>query len=655
MTANASKLSQALALHQRGHLAQAEALYKEVLQIQPQHFDALQLLASIWTQKGSSIAAIELFDRALAINPHHASALSNRGVALQNLGRHEEALQSFEGALAIKPDYAEALANRGNALRCLARNEEALQSYDRALAVKPDHAVALSNRGNALRDLNRHAEALQSYDRALAIMPDHAETLSNRGNVLRELKRNEEALQSFDRALAIKPDHVEILSNRGVALQDLKRHEEALQSFDRALAIKPDHAEALSNRGNALRSMERNDEAVQSYDRALAIRPGYAEALSNRGVALRDLMRIDEALQSYDRALAVRPDYAEALYNRGNALQDLRRHDEALQSFARALAIAPDYAEAHWNEGLCRLLIGDFANGWPKYEWRWKTEIRSTTIRDFTHPLWLGQESVEGKTVLLTSEQGFGDTIQFCRYAQQVAALGATVMLEVPPALESLLGTLGGVTRVLAAGETRPPFDCYCPVASLPLAFNTDLTNILASAYLRADVEKAKSWNGKLAGGGAKRIGVVWSGRSYPPNRSIPLVEFGKLIEIGSTCYSLQKRVSTKDRVILRGRTDVQFFGDELTDFSDTAALIELMDLVITVDTSVAHLAGAMGKPVWILLNYNADWRWLLDRNDSPWYPTARLFRQTVLGDWATVIDEVGERLSEWVTQQSPA
>ncbi len=649
MTANASKLSQALALHQQGHLAQAEALYKEVLQIQPQHFDALQLLASIWTQRGSSIAAIELFDRALAINPNHPSALSNRGVALQDLGRHEEALQSFERALAIKPDYAEALANRGNALRYLARNEEALQSYDRALAIKPDHVVALSNRGNALRDLNRPDEALQSYGRALAIMPDHAETLSNRGNVLRELKRNEEALQSYDRALAIKPNHAEILSNRGVALQDLNRHEEALQSFDRALAIKPDHAEALSNRGNALRSLERNDEALRSYDRALAIKPDYAEALSNRGVALRDLMRLDEALQSYDRALAVRPDYAEALYNRGNALQDLRRHDEALQSFARALAIAPDYAEAHWNEGLCRLLIGDFANGWPKHEWRWETAIRKASFRRFAQPLWLGQESVEGKTILLRSEQGYGDTIQFCRYAKKVAALGATVMLEVQPALKSLLGTLGGVTRVLAGGETRPPFDYYCPVASLPLAFNTNLTNIPTSAYLCADVEKAKSWNGKLAGGGAKRIGVAWSGRSFPPNRSIPLVEFCKLIEISSNCYSLQKELGANDRSVLSGRTDLQFFGDELIDFSDTAALIELMDLVITVDTSVAHLAGAMGKPVWILLNYNADWRWLLDRNDSPWYPTALLFRQTVLGDWATVIDEVGERLSEWV------
>jgi len=649
MTANVSKLKQALALHQQGHLAQAEALYKEVLQVQPQHFDALQLLASIWTHRGSSIAAIELFDRALAINPHHASALSNRGVALQDLGRHEEALLSYDRALAIKPDYAEALANRGNALRHLARNEEALLSYDRALAIKPAHVVALSNRGNALRDLHRLDEALRSYDRALAIMPDHAETLTNRGNVLRELKRNEEALQSYDRALAIMPNSAEILSNRGVALQDLKRHEEALQSLDRALAIDPDHAEALSNRGNALRSLERNDEAIQSYDRALAVRPDYAEALSNRGVALRDLVRHEEALQSYARALAVRPDYAETLYNLGNALQDLRRHDEALQSFARALAITPDFPEAHWNEGLCRLLIGDFANGWPKYEWRWKTEIRKPSIRNLTQPLWLGRESVAGKTVFLHSEQGYGDTIQFCRYANQVAALGATVMLEVQPALKTILGALGGVTRVLARGETRPPFDYYCPVASLPLAFNTDLTNIPAAAYLRADVEKAKSWSGKLAGVGAKRIGVAWSGNSFPPNRSIPLIEFGKLIEISPTCYSLQKELRANDRVVLSGRTDLQFFGDELNDFSDTAALIELMDLVITVDTSVAHLAGAMGKPVWILLNYNADWRWLLDRDDSPWYPTARLFRQRVLGNWATVIDEVGERLSEWV------
>ncbi len=676
--ANAAKFKTALAMHQQGQLDQAETLYKEILQSQPQHFDALQLLATIAAQRKNSITAVKLFDQALNINPNHASVLNNRGNALRDLNRPEEALDSYNRALKIKPDYVEALNNRGNVLSDLNRPREALASYDGALSIMPDYAEALYNRGNALSDLKRPGEALDSYDRALTIVPYYAEALNSRGNALAELKRPEEALKSYDLALKIKPDFAEALNSRGNALAELKRPEEALDSYNRALAIKPDFAEAFSNRGNALSGLKRPEEALVSYDRSLALKPDYAEALNNRGNALRDLNRPEEALDSYDRALMVKPDYAEALFNRGNALNDLKRTEEALDSYERALMIKPDYAEAlnnrgsalsdlkrpaealdsyeralmikpdyaeaHWNESLCRLLMGEFAGGWQKYEWRWKKEPLVNSLRSFKQPLWHGQENLTNKTILLHSEQGFGDTIQFCRYAVQVADLGAKVILEVQPPLKVLLKNLAGVSLVLGKGENLPDFDYHCPLLSLPLAFKTDLSTITHSRYLKSDPQKIAEWEAKLDKSGKKRIGLAWSGNKdhkNDHNRSIALDTFKELVDDQADYYCLQKDLRPDDKAILEQTHNITCFGDALNDFNDTAALVELMDLVITVDTSAAHLAGAMGKEVWVLLPFNPDWRWLLDRSDSPWYPSVKLFRQPGMGDWESVIIDV--------------
>ena len=674
----AAKFKTALAMHQQGQLDQAETLYKEILLSQPQHFDALQLLATIAAQRKHSAAAVKLFDQALALYPNHAGVLNNRGNALRDLKRFEEALDSYERALTITPDYVEALNNRGNALSDLKRPEGALDSYDRALKIMPNYAEALYNRGNVLSDLKRPGEALDSYDRALRIMPGYAEALNSRGNALAELKRPEEALNSYELALKIKPDFAEALNCRGNALADLKHPEEALDSYNRALALKPDFAEAFNNRGNVLSCLKRPGEALDSYDRALTLNPDYAEAHNNRGNALRDLNRPEQAIASYDLALTLKPDYAEALFNRGNALSDLKRPAEALDSYNRSLMIKPDnaealnnrgsalsdlklpeealdsyeralmiksdYAEAHWNEGLCRLLLGEFALGWQKYEWRWQKEPLVNNLRNFKQPRWHGQEHLVNKTLLLHSEQGLGDTIQFCRYATQVAALGATVILEVQPPLTALLKNLADVSLVLAKGESLPDFDHHCPLLSLPLAFKTDLSTIINSRYLKSDPQKVAEWEAKLDKTGKIRIGLAWSGNKdhkNDHNRSIALDAFKGLVNDQADYYCLQKELRPEDKAILEQTRNIPFFGDALTDFTDTAALVELMDLVITVDTSVAHLAGAMGKEVWVLLPFNPDWRWLLDRSDSPWYPSARLFRQPGIGDWDNVIIEV--------------
>ncbi|MGZ5602068.1 MAG: tetratricopeptide repeat protein [Methylobacter sp.] len=339
----AAKLNTAFAMHQQGQLHQAEALYKDILQTQPQHFDALQLLAMIAAQRNNFNVAADLFDQALNINPNSLSVLINRGNVLYDLQRYGEALKSYECALNVDPNNADVLINRGNILNDLNLHEEALKSYDQALKIKPDYAEAFNNRGNALRGLNRNEEALESYGLALKINPDYADALNNLGNALYDLERYEEALKSYDHALKIKPEYAETLYNRGNALYDLKHYKEALESYNRALRINPNHLRSLNNRGTALRDLKRYEEAIESYDRALKIKPDYIEALNNRGTALCDLMRHEEALESYDSVLKLRPDYAQALYNSGAVLCDLMRHEEALENYAQALKIKPDY------------------------------------------------------------------------------------------------------------------------------------------------------------------------------------------------------------------------------------------------------------------------------------------------------------------------
>jgi hypothetical protein len=388
---------------------------------------------------------------------------------------------------------------------------------------------------------------------------------------------------------------------------------------------------------------------VESYERAIALKPDYAEAYNNRGIALGALDRPADALQSYERAIALRPDYAEAFYNRGNALRELHRHRDAVQSYERAIALKPDYAAAHWNLADCRLLLGDFTLGWQEYEWRWKLEQASHAERDFPQPLWLGAQPLEGRTILLHSELGMGDTLQFCRYAQAVAALGAKVVLEVQPPLLPLLADLDGVAQAVPRGAALPAFDCHCPLMSLPLAFKTDATNIPATIpYLRSDAARVAAWREKLGPKSKPRVGVVWSGSMSQRNdkRSMALVEMLPLVGDWAEWISLQKDVRESDAPLLASRADLRHVGDALQDFADTAAVIELLDVLVTVDTSVPHVAGAMGKPVWILLPFNAhDWRWMLDREDSIWYPTARLFRQAAIGDWASVISQVDAAL----------
>jgi Tfp pilus assembly protein PilF len=424
---------------------------------------------------------------------------------------------------------------------------------------------------------------------------------------------------------------------------------QALKFMAAAMKANPGAAKTEGNYGFILQKLERHDEALIYFNLALVAAPNNISALLNRGISLYQLNRLIEALASFDRVLALQPKNVNALYNRANVLSELRRFDESLAAFAETLVQDPKHANAHWNESLTRLLLGDFEIGWKKYEWRWMTESQKHQWRDFAQPIWLGAEPLVGKTMLIHSEQGYGDTLQFARYIPQLAAQGAEVVLEVQPNLYSLLAGLKGASRVVPKGAPLPPFDMHCPIMSLPLAFKTALDSIpLDIPYLDAPTDRLRKWQERLPPTSRLRVAFAWAGSATHKRdqaRSIPLAKLQALVQKNDAIewLSVQRDLRAGDAEILGLHSHVQQLGSELNDFGDTAAVLALADLVITVDTAVAHLAGALGRSVWVLLPYSPDFRWLLDREDNPWYPNARLFRQPCLADWDSVITRVRE------------
>ena len=524
---------------------------------------------------------------------------------------------------------------------------------------RPDYAAVLNDRGVALRDLNRFDEALESYDWALTLRPDYPEALNNRGVALQHLGRFDEALESYERALALRPDNAEALNNRGVTLHDLRRFDEALASYQRALALRPDYPEALNNHGVILDDLKRFDEALESYDRALALRPDYPEALNNRGNTLSDIGLFDEALQSYDRAVALRPDYAEAWNNRSLTLRELARFEEAMESCKRALDITADFAEGQFNKAFLLLLNGSVAEGWPEYESR--RQVDGWVARSLSSPEWKKGDPVP-RRLLLYSEQGLGDTIQFSRFAGAVTARGSEVWLEAQPSLVALLSGLQGV-KVIGAGETLPEYDVHLPLMSVPHLLNITLQDLAQTTpYLSAETDRVQAWARRLPAA-QFRVGIIWQGKptgNVDFGRSIPLRAFAPLCDVpGVMLISLQKYAGAEQLENLPPGMRVETLGEDFDAgpdaFVDCAAVMKNLDLVISSDTAAAHLAGALGCSVWIVLKYVPDWRWMMHRDDSPWYPTARLFRQTRHGDWDEVFERIARALSRAVIAKTKA
>jgi tetratricopeptide (TPR) repeat protein len=543
------------------------------------------------------------------------------------------------------------------ALHQQGRRREAEKLYTRILKAAPDNFDALHLLGLIKAESGQMGEAYRLMAAALKINPNVPDVLINFANVLHALKRDAEALDRLDEALVLRPGDIDALLYRGNALWALNRAEEALPCFDAVLARNPARGDALLNRGVACAALGRHTQALADFDAILAQAPNQVEALYNRGTALLDLDRFSEALETFDRVLAHAPQHAKAWHNRGRVLQALNRHEEAVTSFTKAIAINKDSADAHWNSALSLLTLGELGRGFAEYEWRWKRSGMSDTRHNYRGGLWLGEFLLGHRTILLTAEQGLGDTMQFVRYVPLLARAGATVVLEVQPELKSLLARVDGVASCHAPGEALPAYDVYCPLGSLPFALKTEQSTIPAKIpYLHADDAHVAKWRPMVEALPGKRVALAWSGHVRHPNdrnRSVDLKVIEPLFALeGISFISIQRELREGDAALLARQNNITHVGDELSDMADTAAITALANLTIAVDTSVVHLAGAMGCEVWVLLPFSPDWRWTLTSERSPWYPQARLLRQPAPGDWPSVIAAVRDALLRITTKE---
>jgi len=575
-----------------------------------------------------------------------AQQLARQGLECAGQGRLEEAARLLAQAADLEPGNPAPRFNLGLVQQQRGLHEDAVRAFDAVLALQPAVAQAHHARGIALKNLGRHAQALASYDEALRLAPGMFAAHNNRGVVLKHLGRLDEALASYEAALALQPQSAEVHNNAGIVLHELARYQEALAAFERSLAQGGETAPVLMNAAVALHQLRRYDEAHAFFARALRLAPGDVDVRLNLGNTLAAQERTEEALAAFREVLAARPEDADAMGNLANTLRDAGRHAEALPWYDKAVGLYPGHAGLRWNRSLSLLASGDFARGWQDYEWRWKAEKLQGGARVLDAPLWLGREPLQGRTLLLHAEQGLGDTLQFCRYAALLAQRGAQVVLEVQPPLVPLLAGLAGVARVVARGTPLPPHDFQCPLMSLPLALGTAPDTIpWDGPYLRADPALVAHWKGFLAGSRQPQIGLSWSGNPAYWNdhrRSMTLAGMRAALPEGFGYWQLQKDNATDAQKDIG--PPVQRFAQN--DFPNTAAQICALDAVISVDTSIGHLAGALGRPVFLLLSRPADARWMEERADSPWYPSARLIRQQVAGDWAPVFRELAQALA---------
>lgn len=554
----------------------------------------------------------------------------------------------------IKPDFAQAANSLGLALVEVGRLADGEAAFRRAIELDPRFTRAINNLANVLADQGRREEAITYFERALKLDPQYCDAHNNMGNALRELGRHAEAIASFERALSIRPEFHEAHNNLGIAWAGQGKYDRALACYQEALRLKPEYWAAHNNLGIVLANQKKYDEALASYRRALDIKPDYAEALNNMGIVLSQQGDYDEAVICFRRAIELKPDYAEAFSNLGITLTERGELDEALASYNEAVRLRENYPDAYMNRALAFLVRGDFERGWREYEWRWK--CKDFNPRKFGKPQW-GGEPLDGRTVMFHAEQGFGDTFQFVRYVRMVKEQhGGRMIVWCPKPLIPILSQCPYIDQLTVEGEKLPEFDVHLPLLSLPHIFGTTLTTVPAEVpYLFAKPELVEHWRRELSYIDAFRIAINWQGNPRyrgDRHRSIPLEKFAPLAQMpGVRLISLQKGFGSEQIPKLAGKFSVTELGGHVDGaagaFMDTAAVLKNVDLFVTSDTALAHLAGGLGVRVWMPLPKAADWRWLLLREDCPWYPTMRLFRQKEFGNWEEVFERICRGVEE--------
>jgi tetratricopeptide (TPR) repeat protein len=686
MTDPNATLRQAFAEHQAGALQTACDLYGEVLTEHPADPDALHLLGVARATLGDPAEGMALIRRAIAAQPVFPSAHFNLGSLLFGQGQAEPALASLTTCIDQAPGHAGALAASGRALLALGRSQDAAAAFIRALSVHRD-PVTWNDLATALQRCGRTDEAVQAYGEAIHLRPSYSEAHYNRGCLLmagpdREAvavcfeaalaarpdhhpalwnlvrvrlsqKQPVDALAALDRLLLLDPSHLAARRQRAALLSGIGRPEDAVVDLTAVLDARPDDVEGLTGRAGLLRELGRLEEAAGDLVRALSLAPDHVEALVERANVAHDRFDHDGALAAYDQALRHRPDDLAALVNRGATLHAMGRPADALATWRRAHSVQPDNPDVVFNIGLCLLQMGDWSEGWQAHEARLRRPPWLDALPGFAAPQWDGHADLAGRRLLLVGEQGLGDTIQFCRYARLAAARGATVILGVDPRLRRLMTSLEGVTQVVSPGDPDPAYDLFCPLMSLPARLGLTLSDAAMPApYLQADPADVVRWRHRLDGLPGRKVGLVWAGDPRTGNlsltrldhrRSVSLDRLAPLLAVPDVTFvSLQKGAASAQAA----GWNIEDWTADLHDFADTAALIEALDLVITVDTSVAHAAGALGRPVWVLNRFDRCWRWMMDRTDTPWYPTMRLFTQSRPGVWEGMVAEVAVALS---------
>jgi tetratricopeptide (TPR) repeat protein len=662
-------LNTAVRHHQQGELPEAERIYRRILAIDARHAGALHMLGTLAHQVGRQDIAAQLIRSAISIDPAQASYYSNLGTVLQAMGRLDEAAAAYEQALDRNPRLAEARMNLGAVLQLKGHTGQAAACFRETLALQPNLPQAHMNLGNILNAQGKFAEALSSHDRALALKPDFPEAAFNRGNTLQALGRFDDAVAGYRRALDLRPGLPEAHANMGNALHALERVEDAVLCYERAIALKPDYAEAHYNLGNARQTQQQFAEAAACYRRALAIKPGLAEAHYNLGNSLQSQDDLDAASACFRQAIAVRGNYAEARYNLGCILQQQGRLAEAMDEMRAALTARPDYPQARFGLALAQIQSGNFAVGWHAYESRWQSPDHDTPPRSYPLPLWAGEKLPAGR-LFLWGEQGVGDEIMFAGMVPDAILTGNAIALECDPRLQPLFAR--SFPEIEVVGASQPPagpaerqeplgeavYAAHLPTGSLPSLFRGNKAAFAraASPYLTACPAARDGFRAAYADG-RRLIGLAWhtGNRRTGRKRSMSLAELAPLFALNGIRWislqygdfdGLEQQAAIADVPILIDRS-----VDQFADLDLFAAQVAAMDHVVTIDNSTAHLAGALGLPVSLMLPFAADWRWLTaDANDAcaatPWYPTLRLFRQPAPGDWASVVRAIATSLS---------
>ena len=602
----------------KGYLKEALLKYEEVLRIDKQNFDALHLT----------------------------------GIILYQLKKYDNALYFIEKAIELKK-IAEIYCNKGMILKAMSRLDEALTCYNEALRLKNNYIEAYYNKANLLKERGFFHEAINNYNLALEINKNIPEAYVNRGVAMQELKLYEEAIESYNFAIKYKVEYSEAYANRGVAQNSLRKYSDALESYDLALKYNPNFSEVYSNRGVILKELGKLKEAVISYDRSIELNTDLFEAYTNRGNALEELRELYQAAESHIKAIKINPNYYLTYSNLGSVLQELMQINDAIKNYDKSISLNPDYIDAYWNKSLALLLLGNFVDGFMMYEKRWLKEEFIKFKKNIKKPRWNGKESLKGKTIYIHSEQGLGDTLQFSRYIKILNSKGCRIIFAVQKPLIKILEFLEGDFELISFDIEYEEFDYYCPLMSLPYILETKIHSIPSNCpYIKIDQNLIDKWN-KFIGCQDFKIAICWQGS---PNgkvdlgRSFPLILLQKISKIkGLRLISIQKNHGVEQIQTIpfdmKVETLPNYFDDTDNSFLDTAAVMMSVDLVISSDTAVAHLAGALGVKTWMPLKYVPDWRWMLDRRDSPWYPNHTLFRQKKLDHWGDVFYSIENEL----------